>query len=298
MATSLSLDTTYAGQVAGGYIKSAFLTNETLQHITVRENIDWKQVVRRLTAPITFGAPTCDWSPTGEVISDERILELKKFQVQRDLCKDDFLSTWESRSEQNGQLHSSLREALIALMMGGIGQQNESLIWTGNGSLSTEYNGFLTMFDSEGDTNSFGGATVTTANVIDAIKKVIELTPLAVRRSTEKPLIYVASDVAEAYRNYLASLGNGMFFYSGDAIKMSWIGQYDIVECVGMPNSNLVMAQPSNLWFGTNLVSDWNNIGVKDMTEVDFTQIVKFNAQFFAGCQYGFGGEIGWYYED
>jgi hypothetical protein len=298
MATSLNLDTTYAGQVAGGYIKSAFLTNDTLQHITVRENIDWKQVVRRLTSPVTFGEPTCGWSPNGEVVSDERILELKKFQVQRDLCKNDFLQTWESNSEQNGQLHASLRDALIAVMMGGIGQENERVIWEGNGALATEYAGFITQFGLDGDINSFGGVAVTTATVIDAIKKVIELTPLAVRRSNEKPLIYVASDVAEAYRNYLASLGNGMFFYSGDAIKMSWIGQYDIVECVGMPDSNLVMAQPSNLWFGTNLVSDWNNIGVKDMTEVDFTQIVKFNAQFFAGCQYGIAQEIGWYYED
>jgi hypothetical protein len=298
MATTLDLTKTYAGKEAAGYIKSAFYANDTLQSITVRENVDWKQVVRRLTAPITFGAPTCDWSPTGEVTIDERILQLKKFQIQRELCKNDFLTTWESGSEQNGQLHASLADALMTNMMAGIAQENDRVIWEGNGALTTEYDGFLTQFAADGSVNSTSGASVDDTNVVDIIKEVVGLTPIAVRRANEKPKIFVASDVAEAYRNKLASLGNGMFFYSGDAIKMTWNGQYDIIECAGMTSSNVVMAQSSNLWFGTNLLSDWNTVGIKDMTEVDFTQIVKFNAQFFAACQYGFGNEIAWYYVD
>jgi hypothetical protein len=298
MATSLDLTKTYAGIAAAGYIKSAFYANDTLQAIMVKENIDWKQVVRRLTAPITFGEPTCGWSPTGEVVIDERILQLKKFQIQRDLCKNDFLTTWDAGSEQNGQLHASLAEAVIANIMAGIAQENERVIWQGNGALATEYDGFLTMFAADGDINTITTGQVDESNVTTFIKDVVAACPIAVRRATEKPKIYVASDVAEAYRNKLASLGNGMFFYSGDAIRMTWNGQYDIVECVGMTDSSIVMAQASNLWFGTNLLSDWNTVGIKDMTEIDFTQIVKFNAQFFASCQYGFANEIVWSYWD
>ena len=45
MATTTSLTTTYAGKEAGGYIRSAFLSNETLQYITIKENVEYKQVV-------------------------------------------------------------------------------------------------------------------------------------------------------------------------------------------------------------------------------------------------------------
>ncbi len=49
MATTANLTTTYAGKYAGEYIKAAFLANESLQHVTVKENIDYKAVVKKLS---------------------------------------------------------------------------------------------------------------------------------------------------------------------------------------------------------------------------------------------------------
>jgi hypothetical protein len=53
----------------------------------------------------------------------------------------------------------------------------------------------------------------------------------------------------------------------------------------------MIMAQPSNLWFGTNLVSDWNSLQVVDMRQwADET--VRFSIKFFAATQYGVGQDI------
>ena len=131
MATTTSLTTTYAGKEAGAYIKSAFYANETLKHITVKENIDYKQVVRKLVDTITFADDTCDFTPTGTVTLTERVLTLEKFQVHRQLCKNDFLADWQAIEEQNDNLNASLTEAMIANMLGGIAQRNEYLIWQG-----------------------------------------------------------------------------------------------------------------------------------------------------------------------
>jgi hypothetical protein len=51
------------------------------------------------------------------------------------------------------------------------------------------------------------------------------------------------------------------------------------------------MARPTNLWFGTNLVNDWNNITVADMRQFGEDN-VRFSLKFFAGAQYGIGSEI------
>ena len=111
MATTTSLTTTYSGKVAGGYIRAAFMSNETLAGITVKENVDFKQVVRRLVDDITFAEGTCDFTPTGEITLDERILEIKKLQIQRQICKGDLggengnlLHDWDAAEVQNGQL--------------------------------------------------------------------------------------------------------------------------------------------------------------------------------------------------
>ena len=129
MATTTSLTTTYAGREAAGYIRAAFLSNESLAAVTIRENIEYKQVIRKLVDNVSFEAPTCDFTPLGTVTLTERILTLEKFQVHRQLCKKDFLADWEAKSEQNGQLHASLADAIIANVLAGVAARNEVLIW-------------------------------------------------------------------------------------------------------------------------------------------------------------------------
>jgi len=92
MATTTSLTTTYAGREAAGYIRAAFLSNESLAAVTFKEKIEYKQVVRKLVDNITFANATCDFTPTGTVTLTERILVLEKFQIHRQLCKKDVLS--------------------------------------------------------------------------------------------------------------------------------------------------------------------------------------------------------------
>jgi len=78
MATDFQNTSSYSGKSAGEYIKAAFLANDTLQNITVKENIDYRQVVKKLVNDISFGAQACAWTPTGEVTLTERWITLKK----------------------------------------------------------------------------------------------------------------------------------------------------------------------------------------------------------------------------
>jgi len=296
MATTTSLTTTYAGREAAGYIRAAFLSNESLSAVTFKENIEYKQVVRRLVDNITFANATCDFTPTGTVTLTERILTLEKFQVHRQLCKKDFLTDWEAKSEQDGFLHASLTDALIANVLAGVAANNERLIWQGVNATAGEYAGFETLFLA--DAAVLDVATpeaITSANVIEEMNRLVLTLPTRVRRATEKPVIAVSSNVAEAFRTAILGLGGGSYLYQGETVKMTWQGQYDIVECPGMSDDTMAMYQKSNLWFGTNLLDQWNNVAVLDMYQYDLSDNVRFAASFFAGVQYGFGNEIAFY---
>jgi hypothetical protein len=296
MATTTNLTTTYAGREAAGYIRAAFLSNESLSALTVKENIEYKQVVRRLVDNITFANATCDFTPTGTVNLTERILTLEKFQVQRELCKNTFLSDWESRSEQNNELHASLTDALIANVMAGVAARNEVLIWQGVNANAGEYAGFETLFLADAAVLDVADPeAITSANVIDEMNKLVLTLPTRVRRATEKPVIAVSSNVAEAFRTAILGLGGGSYLYQGETVKMTWQGQYDIIECPGMSDDTMAMYQKSNLWFGTNLLDQWNTVAVLDMYQYDLSNNVRFSCSFFAGVQYGFGDEIAFY---
>jgi hypothetical protein len=296
MATTTNLTTTYAGREAAGYIRAAFLSNESLSALTVKENIEYKQVVRRLVDNVTFANATCDFTPTGTVNLTERILTLEKFQVQRELCKNTFLSDWESSSEQNGELHASLTDALIANVMAGVAARNEILIWQGVNANAGEYAGFETLFLADAAVLDVADPeAITSANVIDEMNKLVLTLPTRVRRATEKPVIAVSSNVAEAFRTAILGLGGGSYLYQGETVKMTWQGQYDIIECPGMSDDTMAFYQKSNLWFGTNLLDQWNTVAVLDMYQYDLSNNVRFSCSFFAGVQYGFGDEIAFY---
>lgn len=296
MATTTSLTTTFAGREAAGYIRAAFLSNESLAAVTFKENIEYKQVVRKLVDSITFANATCDFTPTGTVTLTERILVLEKFQVHRQLCKKDFLADWEAKSEQDGFLHASLTDALIANVMAGVAANNERVMWQGVNATAGEYAGFETLFLA--DSAVLDVATpeaITSANVIEEMNRLVLTLPTRVRRATEKPVIAVSSNVAEAFRTAILGLGGGSYLYQGETVKMTWQGQYDIIECPGMSDDTMAMYQKSNLWFGTNLKDQWNNVAVLDMYQYDLSDNVRFAASFFAGVQYGFGDEIAFY---
>jgi hypothetical protein len=296
MATTTSLTTTYAGREAAGYIRAAFLSNESLAAVTIRENIEYKQVIRKLVDNVTFEAPTCDFTPLGTVTLTERILTLEKFQVHRQLCKKDFLADWEAKSEQNGQLHASLADAIIANVLAGVAARNEVLIWQGVNANSGEYAGFETLFLADAAVLDVADPeAITSANVIDEMAKLVATLPTRVKRATEKPVIAVSSNVAEAYRSAILGLGGGYYLYQGESVVMNWQGQYDVIECPGMSDDTMAFYQKSNLIFGTNLLDQWNNVALLDMYASDLSDNVRFACSFFAAVQYGFGNEIAFY---
>lgn len=295
MPTNAPLTTNYAGSVAGEWNLKAFLAAETTKHITVKENVPGKINVRRLTdSATTFADQTCDYTPTGTVDLDERTLTLVDLQMQRQLCTLTFLQDWEALAAQNGEL-GSVADALIATMAGNIGAIMEIMIWQGVLGAGA-FNGFETLFAA--DATVLDVATpvaITDGNVIAEIATVITTLPVRVRRAPEKPKLYVASNVAESWRNAQSALGNNNLFQSGDAIRMTWQGSYDIIECPGMSDNVMVFAQASNLWFGTNKESDMNNIFVLDQRPITGAKNVNFGADFFAAVQYGRGNEIAFY---
>jgi hypothetical protein len=296
MPTTTSLTTTYAGKEAGNYLLAAVLANSSTQFVTIKPNIDYKQVVKRLTTNInSFAAATCDFTPTNTVTIDERILTLEKFQVQLQLCKKDFLTDWDARAAQNGDLPTNLQEALVQEMIGKIAQINETIMWSGVNGTTGQYDGLITLIDADNTVNFVASpVALTVSNIIAKIELLLAEIPTAVENSIEKPLVYMNQKAFHLYRQANVATGNGWYTYNGAAVAPTFMGIYDIAICPGMPDNVMIAAQKSNLWWGTNVESDYNNIQVVDMEQFA-EENVRFSAKFFAGAQYGFGNEIAAY---
>jgi hypothetical protein len=134
MATTVSITSTYAGQFSGKYIAAALLSAPTLdkEYITIKPNIKFKEVVKVLSqANIIFDA-SCDFQATGSVTLTEKVLQPDEFQVNTQLCKEDFRSDWEAIEmgvSVYDNLPASFTDFLIANTAGQVAQQIEDNIW-------------------------------------------------------------------------------------------------------------------------------------------------------------------------
>ena len=307
MATTTSITTTYAGEFAGKYIAAALLSGTTLDNglIEIKPNVKYKEVIKKLATDDIVKDATCDFSDTSTVTLTERILQPEEFQVNLELCKKDFRSDWEA--VQMGysvydNLPPSFSDFLLAHVAEKVAQRIETNIWQGSNATAGQFDGFTTLFAADADVVDVVGTTVTAANVIDELGKVADSIPSALY-GKEDLTIYVPQNVAKAYVRALGGFGTSGLGANGvDNKGTMWYGQGDLyfdgirVAMVnGMPSNKMVAAQSSNLYFGTGLLSDSNEVKLLDMSDLDGSQNVRVIMRFTSGIQYGLGSEVVYY---
>ncbi len=305
MATTTSITTTYAGEFAGKYISAALLSGKTLAegNITVVPNVKYKQVMKKVATDDIVKDATCDFDDTSTLTLTERILTPEEFQVNLELCKKDFRSDWEAAQmgySAFDNLPSSFSDFLIAHVADKVAQRMETNIWTGTNATAGQFDGFITTLGADGDVNDVTGTASTAANIITELGKIADAIPSTVYGS-EDMTIYLPSNM---YRNYVRALGgfgaSGLGAAGTDNKGTQWYNggaglQFDGIQialATGLSDNDAVAAQKSNLFFGTGLMSDQNEVKVIDMADLDGSQNVRVVMRFTAGIQHGIGGDI------
>ena len=307
MATTTSITTTYAGEFAGKYIAAALLSGTTLDKglVEIKPNVKFKEVIKKVATDDIVKNAACDFDPTSTLTLTERILQPEEFQVNLQLCKKDFRSDWEA--VQMGysvydNLPPSFTDFLLAHVAEKVAQRIETNIWAGVNATAGQFDGFTTLFAADGDVVDVVGTSVTAGNVIEEMGKVVDAIPSALY-GKEDLTIYVSQKVAKAYVRALGGFGSAGLGAAGvDQKGTMWYGDqplyFDGIRVAmvnGMPADDMVAAQSSNLYFGTGLLSDSNEVKVLDMGDLDGSQNVRVIMRFTAGIQYGFGSEVVYY---
>lgn len=307
MATTTSITTTYAGEFAGKYIGPALLSGATLanQYVTIRPNIAFQEVVKKVSMNDIVKDATCDFDPTSTVTASERILTPKRLQVNLQLCKEDFYNDWEALQMGVSAwkvMPKNFTEFFLMRMAEKSAAWVEDKIWTGIEASAGQFGGFLPAFTADSDVIDVADATgITSANVNAELGKGYDAIPREVFSNTGDLTIYVSKNVFQSYQVSLAGFGTSGLGANGLDNKglthspaTTYLG-LDMVLVPGLPDNTYVIAQKSNLWFGTGLKEDFNKVQIIDMEEIDGSQNVRYVMRFSAGTQYGFGTEVVFY---
>jgi len=305
MATTTSITTTYSGEKAAGYISAALTSGKTLNDgsITIKPNVKYKEVLKTLSTDDVVKDATCDFDPTSTLTLGEQILEPKELQVNLALCKADFRSDWEA--VQMGfsafdKLPGSLADYILAYVAGKIAESVENNIWNGDDSAASGNNlfeGFEQRLSSSA-LSGVGSTTISSSNVVTFLGKVVDNIPSAVYGADDL-IIYVSSNIYRAYIRALGGFGAAGLGAAGyenrgnnQSLDNLFFDGVRIYQSSGFSDNQAIAARSSNLFFGTGLLNDRNEVKVIDMSDIDGSQNVRVVMRYTAGCQIGVGADV------
>ena len=299
-----SVTSTYAGEFAGKYIAAALLSAKTLENdlITVVPNVKYKEVIQKLDVSGIVHDASCDFTTSGSVALSERVLTPKELQVNLELCKQNFLDSWEALQlgySAFDEIPANFNDYLISYVGGKVAEATETSIWQGSATVNGEFRGFLPALSGSAAAGGAGAVVqsavsgaIDSTNVIAALNGIYEAIPDTVF-GKEDLLIYVPTNVAKAYQKVLGTdFANGYNNQVTVGEKPMNFNGIDLAMCPGMTASYLVAAEKSNLFFGTGLMSDYNEVKVLDMADLDGSQNYRVIMRYTGDTEFGIGQDI------
>jgi len=310
LATTVTVTSTYAGEFAGEYIAAALLSASTIDDggLTVKANISYKEVIKKLATGALVTAAGCDFTPTSTVTLTERIIEPKELQVNLQLCKKSFVDDWESQSMGYGlaqTLPPKFSDFMIAHVAAEVAQNTEFCIWRGDTTASSNnsFDGFekiiLAAASSIPAAQKITKTTLTAANIIAELSKVVNAIPGSLY-GKEDLFIYIGSKAAKLYVQALGGFAaSGLGANGVNNMGTQWwnngslsVNGVKIFVCPGMSDNKMYAAQRSNLYFGTGLLNDTNQVKVLDMADLDGSDNVRMVMRFTSGVQFGIAEDL------
>tara|TARA_R110000824_G_scaffold37724_2_gene115892 strand:+ start:65 stop:1045 length:981 start_codon:yes stop_codon:yes gene_type:complete len=314
LATAVSITTTYAGEFAGEYIAAALLSASTINDggLTVKANIGYKEVIKKLSTSALVQPATCDFDPTSTITTVERIIQPTELQVNLQLCKKDFVNDWESQQMGFGlsqSLPPKFSDFLIAHVAAEVAQSTELNIWKGDTAAASNnsFDGFEKLIAASaaagdipaGQQVAAVGGGVNAVNVIAELQKVVSAIPNTLY-GKDGLRIYVPSSIAKFYVQALGGFSVAATSNAGvDNKGTQWwnngsltVDGVQIFVCPGMSDNKMYAAEVSNLYFGTGLLNNNQEIRVLDMVDLDGSNNVRMVMRFTSGVQFGVASDI------
>ena len=292
----------FAGKAAGFYISAALKEAKSLDYLTMIENIKFKSNIQRMAGSGVVADATCDFTDAGTLALTEKVLEPKNLQINLDLCKKTLLDSWEAlqmRAGAGAPPPASFDDYVISYMGEIIAQATEESIWEGT-AVAGKFNGFLgaatgLLLPGVDATviQSSASAAYTAANIIANLQTLT--TDMAANvpaiLGKEDLHIYMNNKTYAMYISAVSTLGYVNAYNMNGDYEPVFEG-YKIAVCPGMADNQLVAAEKSNCYFGTDLLSDATRITLMDMAQLDGSDNMRLVARYSAGVQTGVGADI------
>ena len=306
MANPTITASSYAGEFAGKYLGAALLSASTLDAgaVTILPNIKYKAAMKVGVMSNLVRSADCDFDATTSGLTlTEKVLTPTELQVNLQICKKELHADWEAAQmgfSAFDELPPLFSDYVISRVAAEVANATETSIWSGAAGEGS-FDGYLQVALADSDVNDITAVAIDSSNVIAQLGSVVDsaVANCPAILGKEDLTMYVSTNVAQAYiralGGFASNLGGagtdnkGTQWYNGGALSFEGI---NIFVAKGFGSNKALLTPKSNLFFGTGLLDDRNEVKVIDMADLDGSQNVRVVMRYTAGVQIGIGNDI------
>lgn len=290
---------TYDAKYVSEWYAALIFNAKSLEKVYIMSDVSGPTRIPGLSYSATgLQADSCTWNDSGDTTLINKLITPTALKLNSSICKQTLDSTFLTEKMRAGamnkQIPADMNAFLLSLMGQSIQAQIERNFWNGDTAAGSNnlFDGILKKASGATDTIKVTATTITASNVIAELDKVYVAIPDAVLFGTEAPKIFISPAVAKFYKQSLATLNRA---YNP---TVTYEMQFQGIELVVAPFSNnnrMIVANPSNLVYGCDLITDANEIKVIDMSETDGSDQIRFKCRLKASADFKVGSEVVYY---
>jgi len=231
----------------------------------------------------------------------EAVLEPKDLQINLAICKKTLITSYEAlqmRAGRDAGAPVSFEDYVISYIGEIIADGTETSIWGGVTGTPGQFNGFtgyhlLPGTDATVVQSAAAGAYTAGTIVAELQTLVTDILggTAADVLGKDDAYIYMSRKTYQFYIQAMSTLGY-VNAYNMNADYAPLFEGIKIAVCPGMVENQMVFAQKSNMFFGTDLLSDSTRISILDQALVTGSDNLNVVARYTAGVTQGVGADV------
>jgi len=306
---------TYAGEAARPYVAAAILSADTIAngYVSVLQNVHSKAVLRKFSGAAIQANDDCAFSTpgSGQLTLGESVLTATALKVNEQVCNENLRATWEGTqmNGQNSAAPADFTTYVAQYVAAKVAESIEGNLWQGNydfdgtGAGTIAYSSFDGLCEvikdaagSLGYNGTAAGAFTAdadgTTGILTHLDDAVHNAPSTVQ-SDNGSVVYMSRKSLFLLQRAMAGLGTTTIspVFVGSERPLSYLG-FNIVAPAGMPNDTIIFANPNQLYFGTDLLTDHINASILNLRDVTGDDVTRVIMQFSGGTQIVDAGSI------
>ena len=299
---------TYAGEAARPYVAAAILSADTIAngYVSVLQNVHSKAVLRKFSGAAIQANDDCAFSTpaAGQLTLGEAVLTATALKVNEQVCNEQLRATWEGTqmNGQNSAAPADFTTYVAQYVAAKVAESIEGNLWQGNydfdgtGAGTIAYSSFDGLCEvikdaagSLGYNGTAAGAFTAdadgTTGILTHLDDAVHNAPSTVQ-SDNGSVVYMSRKSLFLLQRAMAGLGTTTIspVFVGSERPLSYLG-FNIVAPAGMPNDTIIFANPNQLYFGTDLLTDHINASILNLRDVTGDDVTRVIMQFSGGTQ-------------